>query len=63
MKAKCFECGEELIGVGKSMEDLIEIRFPVFCCQVCADSFPDNGTNEFENKLKELTPNTESGKR
>lgn len=55
MKAKCFECECTLIGVGKPMEELVKDRFPVFCCQACADNFPDNGTKEFEQRLKELS--------
>ncbi len=54
-QAICFNCEIDLLGVGKPIEELIKDRFPVFCCQACADTFPDNGTIEFERKLEDLT--------
>ena len=53
MRAICFECEVELM-VGKSMEELLDMKFPVFCCQACADNFPDNGTKEFEDRIIDL---------
>ena len=52
-EATCFNCGK-VLGVGKPMEELLEDRFPVFCCVLCSTEFPDNHTPEFEQKLKDL---------
>lgn len=54
-QAKCFKCEKVMEGVGKPMEELIKDKFPIFCCEECADKFPDNGTKEFEERLKELS--------
>lgn len=52
-EATCFNCGK-ILGVGKSMEELLKIRLPVFCGLNCSTTFPDNHTPEFEVKLIEL---------
>ena len=53
-KARCFWCGNDL-GIGKSMEELLEDRLPVFCSINCSTSFPDNGTTEFEEIISILS--------
>ena len=50
----CFQCGQSLPTVGKPMKELIEDRLPLFCCNLCASRFPDNGSMEFEYKMEEL---------
>lgn len=57
MKAKCFECGKEL-EIGKTMEELIELRLPLFCCTECSTRFPNNNTNDFDKRFEELKANT-----
>ena len=47
--------------VQKTLEELIEMRLPIFCSTKCSLEFPDNGTPEFEQKLKELSK-TKGGK-
>lgn len=53
-QAVCFSCEDEL-PLGRSMEELIGDRFPVFCSTICSSRFPDNGTEEFDERLKELS--------
>jgi len=50
----CFQCGVPLKGVEKPMRELIIDRLPLFCCNLCASRFPDNGTMEFEERMEEL---------
>lgn len=50
-KARCFNCYVGL-PAGKPLEELIESRLPIFCCTECSLKFPDNGTEEFEERLK-----------
>ena len=53
-KARCFNCKVGLPVCGKSLEELIEIKLPIFCSTECSLNFPDNGTKEFNDKIKEL---------
>ena len=53
-QAVCFECEHILTGVKKPMEELINIRLPLFCNMNCSMLFPDNGTPEFEERLQDL---------
>ncbi len=54
-QAKCFNCGiVTVMDMGKSMEDLVADRFPIFCSVDCSEEFPDNGTSEFDKKLEGL---------
>lgn len=48
-QAKCFNCGISLDGIGKSMEELIEDKLPIFCCINCSKEFP---TDDKEKKLR-----------
>ena len=48
-KAKCFNCGIILEGVGRSMEFLIDNKMPLFCCGNCADAFP---TDDDEKEIR-----------
>lgn len=54
-QAKCFHCKEDMPDVGKPMEALLLDRLPIFCSHDCANGFPDNGTEEFERKLQDLS--------
>jgi len=51
-KAICFNCEHELVGVEKSMEDILKFGLPLFCCVECGADFPDNGTKEFKIRMK-----------
>ncbi len=53
-KARCFNCNVGLPVVGKPLEELIKSKFPIFCCTDCSLEFPDNGTPEFDKKIKEM---------
>ena len=50
-QARCFNCRSVIITT-RPLEDLIKIKFPVFCCVDCSLKFPDNGTKEFEKRIK-----------
>lgn len=50
----CFYCKVGLPLVGKPLKELIEDELPVFCSTDCSLLFPDKGSREFEEKLKEL---------
>ena len=52
-QAMCFNC-EKKLEMGKPMEELLDIEFPVFCSVECADNFPDGGTKEFKERIKLL---------
>lgn len=52
-RAKCFNCGA-VMDMARDMDDLVADRFPVFCSVSCSEEFPDNGTEEFDKRLKEL---------
>ena len=52
-QAKCFEC-EEVMDVGRSMEDLLKARFPIFCSIKCSLDFPDNHTKDFDDRINKL---------
>jgi len=52
--AKCFECGQILIGMSKPMEELVADGFPVFCSSECGDKFPSANTAEFNRRLEAL---------
>ena len=58
-KAMCFMCSKELDDVEKSMEELVDLRFPVFCSLVCSSGFPDNGTELFNNVFIEIEQHLE----
>jgi len=51
--AKCFNCGKEL-GIGKSMEELLDDILPVFCSLQCSTQFPNRYTNEFDSRIEDL---------
>ena len=53
-QARCFQCGKELLKVGKPMEELIKNKFPLFCSGFCVNKFPNNGTKEFEERMKKF---------
>lgn len=53
-EAICFNC-KKVLGIGISMEKLLEGGVPVFCGNLdCSSEFPQNGTKEFEDRFKEL---------
>ena len=58
-KARCFNCHIGLPVVGKSLEELIKIKLPIFCCTECSLKFPDNGTDKFNDKIKEMEKYTD----
>lgn len=49
----CFNCGMPMI-FGRTMEEQLDTRLPVFCSIQCSIEFPDNGTPEFEERLNKL---------
>ncbi len=52
--ADCFQCGKELIGVGKTNKELAKDNFPLFCSDMCLGLFPDNGSEEFKKRMVEV---------
>lgn len=52
--ARCFNCNVGLPVCGRSMEELLNLPLPVFCCTNCSLEFPNNGTKEFIEKIESL---------
>lgn len=53
-QARCFECNVGLPIVQKSMEELLALPLPIFCCTDCSIKFPTRGTIDFEYRIDEL---------
>jgi len=51
---RCFNCHVGLPVIMKPLKELIESKLPVFCCTECSLKFPDNGSEEFNERIEEM---------
>lgn len=50
---RCFNCKKFMVN-GTADSVLARAKLPVFCSEDCSKQFPDNGTKEFDDRIKEF---------
>jgi len=53
-KMRCFNCHKILDSDKPIIDDLIDLKFPVFCSGSCSLKFPPSYSPEFETRIKEM---------